>query len=69
MVKMRLHVLLAEHNLNQKQLSEVTGIRQGTISLYVSNKFKHIVRKHVDILCSYFNCTIADLIEYKKDLD
>jgi putative transcriptional regulator len=69
MVKMKLHVLLAEHNLSQKQISEATGIRQGTISLYASNKFKHIVRTHIDLLCKFFDCTIIDLIEYKRDYD
>lgn len=67
MVKMRLHILLAEHELNQKDLSKATGIRQGTISSYASNTFKHIVRKHIDILCTYFNIEVSDLIQFKKD--
>ena len=64
---MRLHVLLAEHELTQKQLSLITGIRTATISAYCSNNYKHIVRKHIDILCSYFCCSVADIIEYKQD--
>ena len=69
MVKMRLHVLLAEHRMAQKDLAQVTKIRQATISSYCSNSFKHIVRKHVDILCNYFQIQITDLIEYIEDSD
>lgn len=45
MVKMRLHILLAEHELTQKEFSQLVGIRQGTVSNYCSNNFKHIVKK------------------------
>ena len=69
MVRMRLHVLLAEYNLTQLDLAKATKIRYGTINAYATNTFKHIVRNHVDILCTYFNISISDLIEYKKDSD
>lgn len=67
MVKMRLHVLLAENRMTQKELSQATGIRQATISAYASDNCKHIVKEHIDVLCNYFNCDITDLIQYKKD--
>ena len=68
MVKMRLHILIAEYELNQKELAKATGIRQGTISSYASNTFKHLVREHINILCTYFNCDVCDLIQFKKDI-
>ena len=67
MVKMRLHILLAEHRMNQKELAEATGIRQATISSYCSDTCKHIVKSHIDILCGFFNCQLTDLIQYTKD--
>lgn len=66
MIKMKLNVLMAEHEITQKDLSKVTGIRQGTISAYCGNYYKHIVKEHLDILCDYFNCEIQDLIQYRK---
>ncbi|GCD11400.1 helix-turn-helix domain-containing protein [Clostridium tagluense] len=69
MIKMKLHVKLAENRLTQKQISEITGIRLPTISAYCVDSFKMISREHLDILCSYFNCKIEDIIEYKKDED
>lgn len=64
MIKMRLHILIAEAEITQKDLAKATGIRQGTISAYCGNYFKHIVKEHLDILCNYFNCSPQDLIIY-----
>jgi putative transcriptional regulator len=67
MVKMKLHIKLAEHRLTQKQISEITGIRLPTISAYCTDSFKMIPKDHIDILCKFFNCTVGDLIEYIPD--
>jgi len=58
---------MAERGITQKQLSLIVGIRQGTLSGYCSNNYKHIVNTHINKLCTYFNCSISDLIEYKQD--
>lgn len=63
MIKMKLHLLLAERKLTQQELSKATGIRQATISNYYNETYKHIVKEHLDILCNFFNCDISDLIE------
>jgi putative transcriptional regulator len=64
---MKLSKFIAESGLSQEQLSKITGIRQASISGYASNTFKHLVRKHLDILCDYFDCEPEDLIERIKD--
>lgn len=67
MVKMKLHVRLAEKRMTQKELSEKTGIRLPTISAYCTDSFKMIPKDHIDILCKFFNCKVEDLIEYLPD--
>ena len=67
MIQMRLHVLLAERRMTQKQLSDITGIRQPTISAYCNETYKHIVKEHIEILLEYFDCELTDLIVYKKE--
>ena len=67
MVEMRLHMLIAEKRITQKELSDITGIRQPTISAYCNETYKHIVKEHIDIFCKYFECELTDLIVYKKD--
>ena len=61
MIRMKLHIKLAEKRLTQKQLSEITGIRLPTISAYCTDKFKVISKDHLDILCKFFNCDVKDL--------
>lgn len=67
MVRMKLHLLLAERKMTQQELSYVTGIRQNTISNYCNENYKHVVKEHIQTLCTYFDCEISDLIEFIKD--
>jgi putative transcriptional regulator len=64
MIRMKLHIFIAESGLTQEELSKRTGIRQASISGYVSNTFKHIVREHLDSLCDYFHCSVEELVEH-----
>lgn len=58
---------MAVKEVNQKELSEATGIRANTISGYVNNTYKIINRDHLDTFCKYFDCTVSDLFEYVKE--
>ena len=42
MLKSRLKVILAENDMTQKKLSELTGVRPGTITNIVNNNIKQI---------------------------
>lgn len=66
MIKCRLKVLLAEHDMNQKELAEKTGIRVSTVSDMCNNKTKHIPVETLDILCNYFECDITDIYNHEK---
>lgn len=67
MIKMKLHIKLAEARMSQRELSEKTGIRPATISAYCNDSFKHIVKEHLDMFCKIFNCKAEDLIEYVEE--
>ena len=67
MIKSRLKVLMAEHDMSQKELSDKTGIRQATISDICTGKLKHIPLTVLDSLCEYFDCQISDIFLYKKN--
>lgn len=64
MIRMNLHIRLAEKRMSQKELSEKTGIGKNTISRYCNDTFEKIDKEHIDILCKFFNCKVEDLIEY-----
>lgn len=67
MVKTRLHILLAERRLTQKELSELTGIGKNTINRYCNDTWVKINKEDIDVLCKFFKCKITDLIEYVED--
>ena len=64
---MKLHIKLAEKRMTQLELSERTGIRQPTISAYCNDRFKHVVREHLDMFCEILECDVSDLIEYEAN--
>jgi len=67
MIKMKLHIKLAERRLTQKELSKTLNIRLGTVSAYCNDTFKVISKEHLDKMCNFFNCTPNDLIQYIPD--
>lgn len=67
MLKSRLKVLLAEHDMTQSKLSELTDIRPGTITNIVNNNIKQIPVESVCKICELFNCDIGDIFQYVPD--
>lgn len=66
MIKLNLQQLLSQRNISQKQLSEATGIRPATISLYCNNNFKQISMSHIDKICYVLNCNPTDIFYYSR---
>lgn len=63
MIKCKLRILMAIKEVNQKELSEATGIRPNTISGYVKNTYTTIHKEHLEALCNYFGCSVGDIFE------
>ena len=67
MVKLKVHILMAEHRMTQKEVSEKTGIQPSVMNKYYNDTIIRINRDHLDAFCKLFNCKIQDLIEYIPD--
>ena len=67
MIKSRLRVLLAEHEMLQRDLAYVADIRLPTISDMCTNKSKHISVDTLNKMCKVFNCQPGDLFVYIPD--
>lgn len=67
MLKSRLKVLLAENDMTQKKLSELTGIRPGTVSNIVNNNIKQIPVEAVCEICRVLQCDIGDIFHYEPE--
>ncbi|EHO80763.1 helix-turn-helix domain-containing protein [Fusobacterium ulcerans] len=69
MIKFKIHSLMGNTRMSQKQLSETTGIHPSVIAKYYHDTIVRINREHLDEFCKIFNCNISDLIEYIPDDD
>lgn len=69
MIKMKLHIKLAEYRLTQTEFAKKIGIRQPAVSAYCNDNFKTISKEHLDKMCQFFNCTPNDLIEFTLEDD
>lgn len=67
MIKIKLSDLLGKNKMNQKTLSNLTGIRPATISKMYYEEIKRIDVKHLNSICQAFNCEISELLEYIPD--
>lgn len=70
MIRWRLRVLMAERNINNKTLAQLTGLHPTTISrLKNTDELKQITGEALDALCNVLVCTPNDLIEFTPDGD
>lgn len=64
MVRIKLSELLGKAKMNQKTLSQITGIRPATISKMYYEEVKRIEISQINSLCEAFSCKISDLLEF-----
>ena len=67
MIKSRLKVMLAERDMTQKILAEVTGSRPPTISQIALGTAKHIPIDVMDRICDALDCQPGDLFKFVRE--
>lgn len=68
MIRWRLRVLMAEKNITNQKLAELSGLHRVTISkLKKSDDLKQISGDTLNRLCSALECTPNDLMEFTPD--
>lgn len=67
MIRIRLKAVSADCGIKQKDLVQITGIRQPTLSAMNNNTAKHIPLDVLDKLCKELHCQPGDLLEYIPD--
>ena len=66
MIRLKLADLLEEKKISRYRLAESTGIRYQVIDNYYKNKVKRYDSYVLDRICAALNCSVSDIIEYKK---
>jgi putative transcriptional regulator len=68
MIRWRLRVLMAEQNISNQKLSELSGLHRVTISkLKKPDELKQISGDTLNRLCNVLGCTPNDLMEFTSD--
>lgn len=67
MIKLKLHLLMAQSRMSQKELIAQTGMSSATVSNLYNEKVKRLDFDTLEKLCKLFNCKVQDLIEYIPD--
>lgn len=67
MIENRLSVILGEKLEKITDVAKNTGISRTTLTSMYYKRDKRISYDTLDKLCIYLNCTIADLIVFKKE--
>lgn len=67
MVRLNLHMVLADRRMQQKELSELTGISTNILSWYCQEKVKKVDLDYLNRICNTLDCDITDIIKYTKD--
>lgn len=64
MLKFKIHILMAEHRMTQKDVMEATGITTTVMKKYYYGTIARIPTHHIEALCKLFQCNVQDLVEY-----
>lgn len=64
MIRIHLSKLLGERRWTQAYLSQITGIRPGTISDLYNEVAERLNVEHLDRICEALDCDLSDLIDY-----
>lgn len=67
MIKSRLKVVLAEKDMTQKQLAEITGIRQPTISAMCNNSLRRVPIDVMEKICDALECQPGDIFRRSEE--
>jgi DNA-binding Xre family transcriptional regulator len=66
MIKSKLHDLLWQMRITQKELAKGTGLAESTVSKLVHGD-EDCRLSTIDKVCNYLQCKLTDVIEFKKD--
>lgn len=66
MIKFKLHDLLWQMKMTQKELAEGTKLMESTISKIVRGD-NDCKLSTIDKICNYLQCKMSDVVEFERD--
>ena len=66
MIRITLDTLLGQRGVSRYELAKRTGIQYQIIDNYYKNRVKRYDSYVLERICDALDCTVSDIIEYKK---
>ena len=66
MIRITLDTLLKQRGVSRYELAKRTGIQYQIIDNYYKNRVKRYDSYVLERICDALDCTVSDIIEYKK---
>ena len=66
-MRFKLLDVLNSKSMTRYKLHRITGIRYDTICNYCSGKVTLLNKEYLKNICDVLDCSISDIIEYKKN--
>ena len=67
MIKCHLSRILGERKLKISEVARETGLHRNTLTLLFDETAERVDLNTIDVLCKYFECSVGDLFEVKRD--
>ena len=67
MIEVNLDVMMARRRMSLNELSDRVGITVANLSILKNNKAKAVRFSTVDAICRELNCSVGDILEYRKE--
>ena len=67
MIEVNLDVMMARRHMSLNELSDRVGITVANLSILKNNKAKAVRFSTLDAICRELNCSVGDILEYRKD--
>lgn len=67
MIVINLDVMMAKRKMSLNELSSKVGISLANLSILKNNKAKAIRFSTLDAICQALDCSVEDILEYRKD--
>lgn len=66
MIKCHLSKIMGERKMKIADVARAIGVHRNAITLLYYEKAKRIDFDVIGKLCEYFNCTVGEILEYKR---
>lgn len=67
MIEVNLDVMMARRRMSLNELSDRVGITVANLSILKNNKAKAVRFSTLDAICRELDCSVGDILEFRKD--